>query len=310
MDRTDSAFDETFRMVPSEATPKTTRKYKTASARDQEPGQNIDGFHPKDQTPTLSTTRPAPERPNATPRRSTEPRRKSITTNSSNSNSNSTRSRRRGHGSAPSSRRTSCTIIDPSRPKRHYRITSSQTCPTLNRDIDDVLALHFRSCSLFHHATHRPHLPSPTMSAHGPSVGAEIGATPEPQPQARARESGSPVVDEKTGATPAIAEDTTMHWMSPSTRKIQYEKIDRANTGVRGLLRRMVPRCVSGQASQQFYEEEKSDAGSVRRYRMDLEGEEDDAKSASGLKMQRRRLARSATAQRGEAAGKKVFGCF
>ncbi|KAF9733230.1 hypothetical protein PMIN03_004399 [Paraphaeosphaeria minitans] len=301
MDRTDSAFHETFRVVPSDTTPKTTSKSKTASGRNHDYRHKFSSCHLKDQN---STTRPGPETPNATPRKSTEPRRKSITTNSSNS----TKSRRRRHGSAPSSRRTSCTVIDPSRPTRHYRINSFQTYPTLNRDIDDVLALHFRSCSLFQNSTHQPSLPSPTMSAYGPSVDAEIGATPGSQPQASMRESGSPVLDEKTGATADVGEDTTMHWMSPSTRKIQYEKIDRASTGVRGLFHRIMPRCVSGPGSQRFFEEEKSDAGSVRRYRMDLSGEEEDLKSISGLRMQRRKLARLTT-QRGE-TGKKVFGCF
>jgi hypothetical protein len=146
------------------------------------------------------------------------------------------------------------------------------------------------------------------MSAHGPSVGAEIGATPGPQPEAIAHESASPVLEEKAGATADIGDETIMHWMSPSTRKVQYEKIDRANTGIRGLLRRIMPRCVSGPGSPRFYEDEKSDAGSVRRFRMDLAGEEEDAKSTSALKMQRRKLERSMT-QRGESR-KKVLGCF
>jgi hypothetical protein len=304
MDRTDSAFHETFRMVPSEAAQKTTGEWNTASARDREPRRTLDGFHPKDQNFTTSTIRPALGRPNTTSRRSTEPRRKSITTSSSNS----TKSRRRGHGSAPSSRRTSCTVIDPSRPTRHYRINSSQTCPTLSRDIDDVLALHFRSCSLFQKPTYQPSLPSPTMSAYGPSVGAEIGATPGPRSEAMAHESASPMLDEKAAATAGLGDDTIMHWMSPSTRKIQYAKIDRANTGIRGLLRRIMPRCVSGPGAQRFYQDKESDAGSVRRFRMDLAGEEEDAKSTSALKMQRRKLERSMT-QRGESR-KKVLGCF
>lgn len=103
-----------------------------------------------------------------------------------------------------------------------------------------------------------------------------------------------------------------MHWMSPSTRKTQYEKIDRAHSGFRGFVRRLVPRCVSGPAPQRFYEDEKSDVGSVRRYRMDLsddeEDEDADAKSTSGLKMQRRRLERSATHK--SEVGAKRFGCF
>jgi hypothetical protein len=116
------------------------------------------------------------------------------------------------------------------------------------------------------------------------------------------------MLDEKAAATAGLGDDTIMHWMSPSTRKIQYAKIDRANTGIRGLLRRIMPRCVSGPGAQRFYQDKESDAGSVRRFRMDLAGEEEDAKSTSALKMQRRKLERSMT-QRGESR-KKVLGCF
>jgi hypothetical protein len=62
--------------------------------------------------------------------------------------------------------------------------------------------------------------------------------------------------------------NTTMHWNSPSTRQRAYERIDKANSGFRGFIRRVVPRCVSG-PQEKFYEKDQSDAGSVRRYRMD-----------------------------------------
>lgn len=147
------------------------------------------------------------------------------------------------------------------------------------------------------------------MSGYGPSAGAEIGATPGSGLRPQASALGAPVLDEKPGRR-ADGEDTTMHWMSPSTRKTQYDKIDRANSGLRGLLRKMMPRCVAGGGPQSFYEEEKSDVGSVRRYRMDVPGEEDaDAKSITALKMQRRKLERSTATHRGE-DGKKMFGCF
>lgn len=148
------------------------------------------------------------------------------------------------------------------------------------------------------------------MSAYGSSVPpAEIGASPGTL-QPSTHESDSPPLNEKTSAA-ADVEDTTMHWMSPSTRKRQYEKIDRANSGLGGMLRRFVPRCVSGPGPQRFYEEEKSDAGSVRRYRMDLSDEEGEARSTrstSALRMQRRKLERSTT-QKVEGVGKR-FGCF
>ena len=61
-------------------------------------------------------------------------------------------------------------------------------------------------------------------------------------------------------------------------------------------MKRILPRCVSGPPSQSFYEKDKSDVGSVRRYRMDVEDEEEDEKDA--LRKQRRRLERSTTTEK------------
>lgn len=65
---------------------------------------------------------------------------------------------------------------------------------------------------------------------------------------------------------------TVMEWTSPSTRRREYEKIDRASRGMRGLWRRVAPRWCQGRNSRTpFFEEGKSDReGSVRRFRMDL----------------------------------------
>lgn len=70
---------------------------------------------------------------------------------------------------------------------------------------------------------------------------------------------------------------TVMEWTSPSTRRAEYEKIDRASRGVRGLWRRVAPRwCQSRDSRTPFFEEGKtSREGSVRRFRMDLPDEED-----------------------------------
>lgn len=100
--------------------------------------------------------------------------------------------------------------------------------------------------------------------------------------------------------------NTTMHWMSPSTRRREYEKIDRANNGVRGFLRRVVPRCVSGPPPPRFYEKDCSDVGSVRRYRMDVSDDEVDEKSTSSLRLQGRRLEKSTT----NTTVKNRWGCF
>ncbi|KAJ5295283.1 hypothetical protein PENANT_c001G00698 [Penicillium antarcticum] len=65
---------------------------------------------------------------------------------------------------------------------------------------------------------------------------------------------------------------TVMEWTSPSTRRREYEKIDRASSGMRGLWRRVAPRCFQTRESRTlFFEEGKTDReGSVRRFRMDI----------------------------------------
>jgi len=123
--------------------------------------------------------------------------------------------------------------------------------------------------------------------------------------------------EEETIASPD-RENTTMHWMSPSTRKRQYEKIDRANSGLRGFVAKVVPRCVSGPPPEKFYEKDKSDTGSVRRYRMsdDCEDEEErEAKQGKDLEKststvrprQIRALCRAATVPQVKT---KRWGCF
>ncbi|KAL5120879.1 hypothetical protein ACEQ8H_001066 [Pleosporales sp. CAS-2024a] len=198
-------------------------------------------------------------------------------TKTSVSETSTTRSRGRGHGSKPSSRRTSCTFVDPGR-SRHHRIQSSNTVPTVtSQDIDDVYALHHRSYSLFQNPSlhSRSGLPSPTSP---------------PADQYRFPSSGGRASIEEPFLSNAHklllhqAEDTeivterpatTMHWTSPCTRRKEYDRIDRANSGVRGFLHKVVPRCVSG-PQEKFYTKDQSDAGSVRRYRMDDEASEEE----------------------------------
>ncbi|KAJ5770648.1 uncharacterized protein N7511_002699 [Penicillium nucicola] len=69
---------------------------------------------------------------------------------------------------------------------------------------------------------------------------------------------------------------TVMEWTSPSTRRREYEKIDRASSGMRGLWRRVAPRCFQTRESRMlFFEEGKPEReGSVRRFRMDIPEDE------------------------------------
>lgn len=206
----------------------------------------------------MSTSRPASEK-----------RSRPANNKSASSSENSTtrsRSKGRGHDSKLSSRRTSCTIVDPSRPARHYRVKSTHTVSPASQDVDDVLALHFRSCSLFTNPSYQanPALPSPTFSHHD-NPGRPSSATRFSMDEIAMVEEHVPLKETESALLPA----TTTHWTSATTRKRDYERIDRQNTGVHGLIRRVMPRCVSG-PQERFYEKDQSDAGSVRRYRLDV----------------------------------------
>lgn len=75
-----------------------------------------------------------------------------------------------------------------------------------------------------------------------------------------------------------------MEWTSPDTRRREYEKIDRASSGVRGLWRRVAPRCFQSRDSRTpFFEEGKTEReGSVRRFRMDIPEDEEPESDSQG----------------------------
>jgi hypothetical protein len=71
---------------------------------------------------------------------------------------------------------------------------------------------------------------------------------------------------------------TVMEWTSDTTRRREYEKIDRSTRGVRGLWRRVAPRWCHRDSRTPFFEEGKINReGSVRRFRMDIPAEETDS---------------------------------
>ncbi|KAI9765369.1 MAG: hypothetical protein M1840_007449 [Geoglossum simile] len=67
---------------------------------------------------------------------------------------------------------------------------------------------------------------------------------------------------------------TVTDWKSPTTRRREYEEIDKRDRGLRGWWRRWSPSWCSRSPRHVFYEGNKSDAGSVRRYRLDLPDED------------------------------------
>ncbi|KAL4874622.1 hypothetical protein BJY04DRAFT_203547 [Aspergillus karnatakaensis] len=93
---------------------------------------------------------------------------------------------------------------------------------------------------------------------------------------------------------------TIIEWTSPSTRRREYEAIDRASSGVRGFWRRVAPRwCQFGDSRLPFFEEGKDGKanyeGSVRRFRMDLPDEPEQCQSRRRLKFKRNFVVRRST---------------
>ncbi|RFU36204.1 hypothetical protein B7463_g28, partial [Scytalidium lignicola] len=68
---------------------------------------------------------------------------------------------------------------------------------------------------------------------------------------------------------------TVNYWTSDSTRRLEYAAIDAASRGLRGFITKLIPDCFlpENKRRPRFHEEgddEDSDAGSVRRYRLAL----------------------------------------
>ncbi|KAK8154877.1 hypothetical protein IWX90DRAFT_358412, partial [Phyllosticta citrichinensis] len=162
-----------------------------------------------------------------------------------------------------SSRESSATHRRPSLSINRYRSAPDRVFT--RQDIDEVLALHTRSCHLFQSFSVPPSAPqSPGLSSIGSRYSIDI-----------------PRVNIDATAPGQLSRTTTtMHWTSPSTRRREYAEIDRSTRGLRGLVRRLTPKCFSTRHLQPFYDEKAArsddDTASVRRYRIDLPDEEGD----------------------------------
>ncbi|KAM0254501.1 hypothetical protein ACHAQJ_006720 [Trichoderma viride] len=70
-----------------------------------------------------------------------------------------------------------------------------------------------------------------------------------------------------------VPPQTTHYWTSDRTRRMEYAAIDAASKGVKGWIRRnLLPDCFASKRHVAF----DDDSGSVRRYRLDLEDEQDE----------------------------------
>ena len=66
---------------------------------------------------------------------------------------------------------------------------------------------------------------------------------------------------------------TVVSWKSEETRRMEYEKIDGAHSGLRGLCKKILPKCCQSRRTWRRFFEGKCDGDSVRRMRMPFSDE-------------------------------------
>lgn len=221
---------------------------------------------------TSRSNRPKASRPSASPR------------NPSRGNS-----RTPPRGSNPPSRKSSVASPQPIIPynRRVLGMTRSVTTVFDRTRAEDPFELHQRSKQIFQlfeapqdnqastrQKAHR-HLASPSLPELSRMRGACEGKDLEEGPQPPQYENHVPA--------------TIIDWTLPSTRRDEYRKIEKSCKGIRGIWRRLAPRWCQRNSRLNFFDGDNvDDAGSVRRYRLDLPtAEEEKGESEEGKNSKR-----------------------
>ncbi|MCJ1416160.1 hypothetical protein MMC32_002495 [Xylographa parallela] len=201
------------------------------------------------------------------------------------------------HEAQQSSRRSSSRHAPPSamgsrpqsirNPRRRSTLSSGAT-------FDDPYLTHQRAQQMFQSfGSTLSSEPAQNNDYQEPLIGPAI--LPLPLTHARNYEGGlnmSPVSCSERGTEGTIYDSTRctiIDWTAPATRRREYEKIDRASRGVRGLWRKVTPRWCRSSSRTSFFDGDEDDARSVRRYRLDI-SEENDAEKEEGIHVTEREL--------------------
>lgn len=253
------------------------------------------------QTAPASHARPTPQRIRTVPPGSAKPLSPSGRRSGSCSTTHSTQASRRSSLHTP---RPMGTNVSP---------TSTATCRKIPAEKrEDLIALHREACRIFQTEDNAKtgkqdnplHSPTSISTAYFSPHGGNSPDTSSPVVSPLIHPKRSGYFDQSQDAGPSHtllsscvsaddspesrsrqASSAVIDWTSPSTRKREYAKIDRANRGFRGLWRRVAPKwCQRGERRTPFFEEGRDGKanyeGSVRRFRMDIPEE---ANSECGL---------------------------
>lgn len=220
---------------------------------------------------------------NSRPSTSKSNRPKGLRTSASPRNPSRGNSRTPPPGSNPPSRKSSVASPQPIIPfnRRAPGMTRSVTTVYGRTRVEDPFELHQRSKQIFQlfeapqdnqpstRQRARRHLASPSLPELSRMRGAREGTDPEEEPQPPQYENHVPA--------------TIIDWTLPSTRRDEYREIEKSCKGIRGLWRRLAPRWCQRNSRLNFFEGDNvDDAGSVRRYRLDLPPAEDEKGGSEG----------------------------
>lgn len=183
----------------------------------------------------------------------------------------------------------------PRRSSQHARTPSMS-----QKRQNDLIALHRNCCRFFQENGLRGdtdlQCAEPVRSSTAPAPGTQTSPTMFPvryqrsPPFSAHDQDGDVSDDELLARRTSMAQSeperpyvpvpaTVIDWTSPSTRRREYEKIDRSNRGIRRIWRRLAPKCLQSGGRTPFFEEKDGKAnyeGSVRRFRMDIPDEKEE----------------------------------
>jgi hypothetical protein len=167
--------------------------------------------------------------------------------------------------------------------QRPRRSTTSPTGRLPTTNIEEALALHERSRQILAMATvSTPYQSAVSVAPQPPSLYRSTTTVDNPYQRhfdSYARSHGTRVeavsFDEGKLPEDSFVPSTTTYWTSTETRRQDYARIDKANKGMRGLFRKIMPKFARTTSESRFFDEKDgSDTCSVRRYRLDLDDDE------------------------------------
>jgi hypothetical protein len=186
----------------------------------------------------------------------------------------SSRSRRTGGPRSPNSSATT-------RPSTKRASRSSQSTSSVHRSSRP--ALQSRYSSPRHGATQSQ---APHTFFQFPSLASESLSIPQDTSLPPSHAQSNSQAEPRFAAPQNPPPTTISYFLLPETRRLEYAAIDAASRGVRGFVVRIIPDCIlpAEFRRRRFHdpEAEDSDCGSVRRYRLCLEGEEKSVRRSGG----------------------------